>query len=158
MLCWLRNGEFSSYKPRQLDSFRHLTSGEYQQAAVARDVMSSPVLTVEAGASLEQAWDVMQNYGIAHLAVMEEGQFCGLLSDRDLLESDDLRAAVKSVMATELLLASPDESIHLVAQIMVKYHIHCVPLLDIDYDLVGVLTTTDILGCLTYQAPSECWA
>jgi CBS domain-containing protein len=158
MLSWLISGEFSPYEPLASDSFRHITSVEYQQAERAADVMSSPVLTVQASDSLADAYERMRGYGISHLVVVDQGQFSGLLSDRDVLMSHDRRARVDSEMSTELLLSSPDETIHSIAGIMVRHRINCVPLLDQEYHLVGILTTTDILGCLTYQAPRELWA
>jgi CBS domain-containing protein len=53
--------------------------------AKVRDVMSSPVITIEQDRSAHDASDLMAEKGIRHLAVSEDGRIVGIVTVRDLL-------------------------------------------------------------------------
>ena len=55
------------------------------QDTLASKIMNSPVLTIDAEATILEANDMMDKHHIRHLAVTEEGTFVGVLSVRDLL-------------------------------------------------------------------------
>lgn len=159
-MFWLENGVIEEYQsgfPEGPERYRTVSSERYTRATVVADIMSQPVQTVEASQSLAEAEDIMTELGIAHLAVLDKDQFSGLLSDRDILRAEFPYDFVGQHMSRQLLLASPKEKISRVAAIMAEHHVHCVPILDEQFFLVGMLTTTDILGCMTYQAPLEFW-
>lgn len=50
-----------------------------------RNVMSSPVISIEIERSAHDASDLMAEKGIRHLAVTQDGQVVGIVSVRDLL-------------------------------------------------------------------------
>ncbi len=51
------------------------------------DVMSSPVVTVEADASVEEAATLMVRKHISRLPVLEKGRMVGIVSKRDLVKA-----------------------------------------------------------------------
>lgn len=53
--------------------------------AKVREVMSSPVITIEQDRSAHDASDLMAEKGIRHLAVTEDGRIVGIVTVRDLL-------------------------------------------------------------------------
>jgi CBS domain-containing protein len=67
---------------RKLD----LRSGAADQTKV-REIMTSRVLYVEAGESLEGCMSLMNEKGIRHLPVFEQGRLLGLISVRDVLRT-----------------------------------------------------------------------
>jgi CBS domain-containing protein len=161
MLMWLERGTLDPYEQddsRVAAAYRSVSHDDYKQASVAGDIMSSPVQTIEASSTLAEAFVLMEDLGISHLGVLKDGHFSGLISDRDVLIADDTNRTVESAMSTELLLASPEEPIWRIASIMVQHRVNCVPILNHEFYLIGLLTTTDILGCMTYQASTEFWA
>ncbi len=58
-----------------------------------REVMSEPLLKIEAGASVEDATRLMINRGIRRLAVVEDGVVVGILSQSDLVRNAGHRRA-----------------------------------------------------------------
>lgn len=46
--------------------------------------MSAPPITIDRKASLAKAHLVMREHGIRHLPVVDGGELCGIVSDRDL--------------------------------------------------------------------------
>jgi CBS domain-containing protein len=51
------------------------------------EVMSSPVITVDANATIGQAVDLMAEKKIRRLLVNEAGQICGIVTERDLMKA-----------------------------------------------------------------------
>jgi CBS domain-containing protein len=52
-----------------------------------RDVMTTPLASIDADKTNKQALDLMRFKGIRRLAVMEEGRLIGIVTERRLLES-----------------------------------------------------------------------
>ncbi len=61
--------------------------GDAASKTRVRQIMTSKVLYVEAGESLEDCMALMNEKGIRHLPVYEQGQLLGLLSIRDVLRT-----------------------------------------------------------------------
>ena len=81
--------------------------------------------SVHVTASLSEVWDLMTNEGIRHMLVRDdEGQVCGLLSERDVRtysQAEDFEEIeAKDVMATDLFMATPDTKLYEVALEMSK--------------------------------------
>lgn len=56
-------------------------------AKKVRDVMSSPVITIDGGAALGQAADLMAEKKIRRLLVTEKGEIQGIITERDLMRA-----------------------------------------------------------------------
>ena len=57
----------------------------WPQNVLVQDIMSSPVIGIDAGRPIMDAADLMDRHQIRHLAVMRSGEIVGILSVRDLL-------------------------------------------------------------------------
>jgi CBS domain-containing protein len=55
------------------------------EETLVRDVMSSPLLSIDITRSAHEASETMAEHGVRHLAISEEGQIVGMISVRDLL-------------------------------------------------------------------------
>ncbi len=65
-----------------------LISGREGIPAAARELMSSPVITVRASDSIDQAIALVEKHHIRHLPVVDEnGRLAGLLTQTDLLRA-----------------------------------------------------------------------
>jgi len=53
----------------------------------AMEIMSSPLLTIEAGKSIEDALKIMRDKKIRRLAVTRDGRLVGIVTERRLLDS-----------------------------------------------------------------------
>lgn len=52
---------------------------------IAGKIMNSPIMTIDSGASIVEATDMMDRHHIRHLVVTEEGNLLGIISVRDLM-------------------------------------------------------------------------
>ena len=123
----------------------------------AGELMSTPVLTADVDWSPDKALQFMKEEGISHLPVHSADRLVGLVSDRDLLVAAPSDTSLKSVMVKCLLTARPDSNLWTVARTMLNERIHCVLIVNDDSELLGVLTSLDLLGCMTHHAPYEVW-
>lgn len=122
---------------------------------VARFMTPDPI-TVEPSAGLEDAMRLMDELGIRHLPVVEEGRLVGVLSDRDLLARtgwrvlgprrtlDDGPRCVADVMHTEIVTVGSDEPAVAAAVEVVERGIGCLPVVD-HGKLVGIVSEMDLL-------------
>jgi len=71
----------------------------------ARDVMTSPVITISPSDSVTHAMELMTGRRIRHLPVMESGNLCGIVSIGDIVkrrieEAEQEALALKDYIAT----------------------------------------------------------
>jgi CBS domain-containing protein len=81
---------------------------------IASELMSSPPITITAGASLSEAAHVMQERNVRRLVVVDErGRIAGIVSRRDLLQvfmrtDEELREEIVGRLIPQLLWPVPD--------------------------------------------------
>jgi CBS domain-containing protein len=125
-----------------------------------QEMMESHVVTACEDARLTEAEEKMRSRGIRHLPVVDlEGKLVGLFTQRDLYrilpsrlkEEDPIDAevlkkyALKDVMrrAPEALRA--EDSISKAVALMHEKKYGCVPIVDKDRKVIGIVTAIDIL-------------
>lgn len=151
------------------ETYRHEggISAERRPALVARQIMSSPVVTLPPAAAIAEAWDLFRRRRFRHVPIVSaEGRLVGMVSDRDLLGGARRGAAgatagapstVEDLMTHLVLTATADTEIRECARAMSSERISALPIVDDAHHLVGILTTSDILRCLTQSAPLDLW-
>ncbi len=138
-------------------------------ALVARDLMTSPVLTLSSDSTVSEAWAIMMQKGFRHIPITSmHGTLVGMVSDRDLLRhvpglSTGTRPAQESqyrlaeIMTTRVISAAPSTDIRQIARIMLSERIHALPILDGTRRLVGILSARDLLRAIANHGPLELW-
>ena len=126
---------------------------------LVRDIMRTPVVTIQSDTTLPEAIRLAAQRGIRHLPVLEEGKLVGLVSDRDLkramassatsLEVHELtylldKVQVREIMARAVITITPLFPIEEAARLMVQERIGALPVTEAG-DLVGIVTETDLL-------------
>jgi CBS-domain-containing membrane protein len=120
----------------------------------ARDLMSSPVQTIDAGATMAQAWALMLEGGHRHLIVCAEGRCCGVLDDRTLFAHWPTGpfgveiALVRDVLRPRTGCVLPAASAATVASVMLTQGVDAVPVTDQAGRVVGVVTATDLAAAV----------
>ena len=129
---------------------------ENSRSAAVGDLMSRPVLTVEVGETLWDAWQLLFVSGLRHLVVLNHDGMClGVLSDRNILAEVPATAEhlggrrVRDVLAmVPLVTVLPTDDPVSAARVMVANTVEAVPVLDEAGRLVGILTESDIVKWL----------
>lgn len=125
-----------------------------------RDLMSTDLVTLSAGETLDLAEEVMKLARIRHLPVTSGGRLVGLVTHRDLLRAsvsvlagiDDRtreemmrEIPVADIMNREVETISPDAQLSEAAITLLEHKWGCLPVVDEDQELVGILTEADFL-------------
>lgn len=122
------------------------------------EVMTSPVLAVDPGASVEDAYRIMIRYGHAALPVVDSGTLTGIITRKDLDKAKIHglgHVAVCDFMTESPITTQPEASVAEAHRIMVLNNIGRLPVLD-RMILTGIVTRTDILRALYPKSlPSE---
>ena len=116
-------------------------------------VMQRHVVTLSPNDTLRDAYELMQEGGFRHIPILDDEELVGIVSDRDILlqaTSDDGDAAVPDmlladIMTTDLITCSATARLADVAASMVDHKIDALPVMDGNGQLVGIVTSTDLL-------------
>lgn len=108
-----------------------------------RDLMKHPVHTVAPSDSAGHARQLMRQYDIRHLPVVEGKAIVGLLAQRDLLlAADDVK--VEIVMSRDVAALPPDATAREAANLLRGRKVGCVPVVE-KGQLVGMVSEMDLL-------------
>jgi CBS domain-containing protein len=121
---------------------------------LVKDVMSSPVVTIDEDATINRAAELMDKDDLGCIIVTDkEGKPLGILTERDLVvrvlaknvPPDTIKA--KDTMTSPLITIEPDATINEAARRMSRLNIRR---LGVVYkgQLVGVLSSKDVLGVM----------
>jgi len=121
---------------------------------LVKDVMSSPVVTIEENASANKVAELMQKHGLGCIIVTSKSaKPLGIITERDLVERvlaknakpDEVKA--NEVMTSPLITIEPDETITEAARRMSRLNIRR---LGVVYkgQLIGLLSSKDVLAVM----------
>lgn len=140
------------------------TETPVEDAMLARDVMTHPVVTVPATTGVAAASQTMVSHGYSALPVLDDdGRLIGIVTEADLLRNRivDARpggpatplragATVGEVMTTPVESLTPGAHIADAARMMIEERIRCLPIVD-GSGLVGIITRRDLLRAAVYH-------
>ena len=124
---------------------------------IVADVMVAPVVTVTPDTRVGMARRLLRRARIRHLPVLEGSLLVGIVSDRDLRETDRERAPVREVMTRTVFILSPDTPIRAAARIFTQYGFGAMPVLE-GRELVGIVSVVDVLQALGEGQGRPPWA
>lgn len=115
---------------------------------LANELISTSFPTTKPEDKIHVALQLMDNFDIVHIPVVDHEKYIGLLSKDDLLDLDEsasIKAAledvlVKSVKSTEHFLSA--------LKLAVQNNLSNIPVVNNENDWVGAISTTDLLKAL----------
>ncbi|MCO5724788.1 CBS domain-containing protein [Robiginitalea marina] len=130
-------------------------------------IMSTQLVVLNTTDGLEKAERLFKKHRIRHIPVIERNKkIVGMLSLTDLLrisfadgayeDEEDIETVIydmftlPQVMAKNVKSVSPKTTIREVAELLAKEEFHALPVVQ-DGDLVGIVTTTDLIRYLLSQ-------
>ncbi len=140
-----------------------------------QEIMTKHVICLEPQDNLARAIEVLQTEEFRHVLIMDEqGKFMGLVSDRDILRNlpfagrrppsspkrfrehlfaidswtKSLQLPLDSIMERKVLHILPGCSVCEAADILYKKKISCLPVIDEQEKLRGIVTATDLMRAL----------
>lgn len=109
--------------------------------------MSKKPVTVQPTDSLAEAQAKMDAGNFRHIPIVKDGNLVGMLSDHDIrAHQGHLKdTKVTGAMTDDPIIVTPKMAIEDAAEIMLERKIGGLPVVE-DGKLIGIITTTDILG------------
>jgi len=122
--------------------------------------MTSVVLSVEVDAPAGDILRLFAQYPVHHLPVLKGTRVVGMLSSADVLKLNVFLPRHRNVDATEYLsrrvridqvmrqpaiTIAEDESMERACRLMTENGIHALPVITVAQDLIGIITSTDII-------------
>lgn len=117
-------------------------------------VMTRDVVVVAPTVTAGSAATMMKRRHIRHLPVVDGRRLLGILSDRDLL-THARGATCGEAMTPSPVTCSPGASVSRVAGLMLEHRIDSIPIVDESGRLVGLVTSTDLLGLLIDRTEAQ---
>lgn len=115
------------------------------------DIMTHNVLTLSPHHTFSEAVQLMTNSPFRHFPVVHaDGRLAGVFSDRDVLRSlgrtQNWQAkAVSGLMTHNVVTVKPQTQLSVAASEMLFHRVNCLPVVDDDDKVCGILTSTDLL-------------
>ena len=118
---------------------------------IVKDIMNKNVMTVEPGATIQEAAEMMAEGNTKCVIVTEKEKLVGILTDWDFLSKvcakagDCTKMKVDDIMTEKVIVTGPDTDIDEAAKIMVEHEIKKLPIV-MNNVLIGVVTAMEIVA------------
>jgi CBS domain-containing protein len=114
-----------------------------------RDIMTRDVEVLKPDVAVDTAADAMKRLDIGAIPVCDGRRMVGMLTDRDIVlrsvaEKRDAPTLVGDVMTTDVVYGFEDDLMEEAALKMVERRIRRLPVLNRDYELVGIVSLGDL--------------
>ena len=114
---------------------------------LVKRTMSKNVVSVSVPGNREKVLDLMRKENKAVLPVVKEdnNKLVGVVTRSDLINNPD-EEQIAMLMSRDLVIASPDEDVKDAAKRMIENDVRRVPVVNDDGELVGIITSFDIVS------------
>ena len=118
-----------------------------------KEIMSRNVITVNQNDRVSKAHQILATNPIHHLVVIKDGRVSGIVSKADMMSAmlngngkvvQGSEISIAEIMTKNPLTVEPDDTIGLVADIILANKFHSLPVVE-DGELVGIVTSHDLL-------------
>jgi len=132
-------------------------------------IMSANVFMVQVDQALNEVRKLMCSKNIQHIPIVEGRKLRGLISSTDLLNinplltgadekpidpSIDQQFKITDIMTTNLITINEQDTIRQACDQLSKGKFHCLPVIDDEGNVVGIVTSTDLVNYLNEQYES----
>jgi acetoin utilization protein AcuB len=124
-------------------------------------VMQKNIVRADTDTTVGEAMTICFQHRIRHLPVLNsQGRLVGIVTDRDLrfyishrlgtimennTDRETLHRHLHVIMVRRVITGRPDMTVADAARLMVDYHVGCLPVVDAENRLLGIMTSGDFL-------------
>jgi len=111
----------------------------------SESVMIEQPYTISIDSSVGYAKKMMDDFGISGLLIEKDKRLAGIITKRDLLFETNFENNISSVMSKDVVFAEIGTTIEKAKYILHKNRIEKLPIIDKDKQIIGLITSKDIL-------------
>ncbi|MDK2820966.1 MAG: hypothetical protein PWP31_931 [Clostridia bacterium] len=121
------------------------------------DIMTRNIVTVSPQQTISEAAQIMSQYNIGSVPVVQNGQCVGIITDRDITlrvtakGQDAGMTKVESVMSKNVVTGNPQMSVQEAANLMAQNQIRRLPVVDNNNQICGIVALGDLAVQNVYQ-------
>ncbi len=105
---------------------------------------------------IQEALDIMEHYRISGVPITTGRKLVGIITNRDIRFETNFEQSIKNVMTSDRLVTAPvDTTMEQAMQILRKYKIEKLPLVDDNFNLMGLITIKDIEKNIKYPRAAK---
>jgi CBS domain-containing protein len=113
-------------------------------------IMSTNVVALNVTDDLSAVMDILKKNRVHHLPVVDGKKLVGIVTSWDLLKlnrtfEEYQNIKVSDVMTRKLAVLEPNMHIGSAAEVLLANLFHAIPIVNDDYELMGIVTAFDIL-------------
>lgn len=118
------------------------------------------VATIAPGETVSALLAILAEHNVGALVVMQDDAVVGIVSERDVVRriaergAELLESPVESIMSSDVVSCSSQESVDSVAETMTERRIRHMPVID-DGQLVGIVSIGDVVSSRMRQLESD---
>lgn len=123
-------------------------------------IMSKPVIKINKNTTLTEIKQSFSNNNLHHLPVIDNGNVVGIVTSQDVhvaeiinnkIEKnfDESKVLAEEIMSNKLVSIKDNATVKIAAEYFIKHKVHCLPVLNNNNDLVGIITTYDLIKYLS---------
>lgn len=132
------HGGLKSYQKQEKNYQRQ------KKKVFARDIMSSPVLTLGHDQSVHEAAQLMSQRGFRHIVIIKKETILGTIYSEKMLNQPS-HQKLEDVIEQKIILGLESARLNDVAHLMLDEKLNALPIVDSHQKLVGIITLSDIL-------------
>lgn len=118
--------------------------------------MNRNIKTISKEENVLNAARIMKDNFIANLVVVENGQPVGIVTERDIcykvvaLDKSSHSTKIEDIMTKTLITAKAEDTVSEVSRRMGLAKIKQIPIVDNNYSLVGIITSSDLVRVVSH--------
>ncbi|TGL78159.1 CBS domain-containing protein [Leptospira yasudae] len=127
-----------------------------------KNVMTTRIITINVKDTVARIGAIFAKLEFHHLLVIDDQKnLIGVISDRDYLkvispfagtrmermqDTQTLARTASQIMSSFLITAQEEQSVRYAAELMLRYKISCLPVMNSKIEIAGIVTSRDILN------------
>jgi CBS domain-containing protein len=120
---------------------------------LVRDFMVTDVVCVEIPGNRDDVLRILKRTGISGVPVLKDGELVGIITRKDLLRNVE-ETQLGLLMTPDPVVIRPDAPISEAAQLMVRYNIRRLPVVE-DGSMIGIISVADLIGAIAQMRLHE---
>lgn len=126
-------------------------TAEVEKVKKSQSGMIVDPVTLNPTAHVREALAIMERFRISGIPITENGRLVGILTNRDLRFITDFNQPVKNLMTKENLITAPEgTTLEEAKELLQKYKVEKLPIVDGHYNLRGLITIKDIQKAIDF--------
>lgn len=130
------------------EKIKHILEEHIQLETLAKDIMTTPVKTVDISTTIEEANKIMLRYGHNGFPVMDKGELVGIITRQEIYKAKHHKYGNETVdiyMSENIISVNPQTPILEIQALMIRFDVGRVLVLNESGKLKGIVTRTDLI-------------